>query len=219
MDRTHINRHNAQHSTGPKTEGGKSKSSLNALRHGLTSQIIVLPHEDLQAFRQLLKSFLNEYHPNGPTESHLVQTLAETAWRLHRASAHEINLLTLGVRTPDQLTEAPAEVQEAMAIAASLESRARALNNLSLHAQRLNRQFEKTLMLLKQLQAERRQTEQEQLEQAADLVQMHQSKGEPYDPAVDGFVFTKPEIDCFLRRRDREKRAVQARLHHANAAA
>jgi len=43
IDRAEINRANAQHSIGPKTPEGKQRSSLNALRHGLTGQIIVLP--------------------------------------------------------------------------------------------------------------------------------------------------------------------------------
>jgi hypothetical protein len=55
--RTEINRANAQHSTGPKTESGKQKSSLNALRHGLTSQIVVMPTEDLAAYQLHLQSF------------------------------------------------------------------------------------------------------------------------------------------------------------------
>jgi len=33
IDRAVINRANAQHSTGPRTEAGKQRASLNALRH------------------------------------------------------------------------------------------------------------------------------------------------------------------------------------------
>ena len=41
-----ANRRNAQKSTGPKTTEGKSNSSRNNLRHGLTGQISLLPTED-----------------------------------------------------------------------------------------------------------------------------------------------------------------------------
>src|ERR1700691_5879329 len=92
--RAEINRENAQHSTGPKTEAGKQRSSLNALRHGLTGQIVVMPSEDLHAYQLHLKSFTDEYHPNGATEANLVQALADASWRLNRVAALETNLLT-----------------------------------------------------------------------------------------------------------------------------
>src|SRR3712207_8831160 len=44
------NRANAQSSTGPKTDGGKAKSSLNATKHSLTSKQIVIPGEDPDAY-------------------------------------------------------------------------------------------------------------------------------------------------------------------------
>src|SRR5579863_5392196 len=103
IDRAEINRANSQHSTGPKTKAGKEKSSLNALRHGLTGQIIVLPSDDLEAYQCHVQNFVNHYHPDGPVESQLVQSLADTAWRQNRVVALENNLLTLGiVREPDQ---------------------------------------------------------------------------------------------------------------------
>ena len=96
-NRAEINRANSLHSTGPKTPEGKKNSSLNALRHGLTGQIVVMPTEDLEVYQQHLKSFTDEYHPSGATEAYLVQALADTSWRLNRVAAFETNLLTLGL--------------------------------------------------------------------------------------------------------------------------
>jgi len=45
-----VNLANSQHSTGPRTDSGKQRSSLNALRHGLTAASPVLPSEDQAAF-------------------------------------------------------------------------------------------------------------------------------------------------------------------------
>jgi len=209
--RTEINKANAQHSTGPRTKEGKRRSSLNALRHGLTGQIIVLPSDDLAAYQQHVDNFTAEYNPKGATECHLVQTLADTAWRQNRVAALENNLLTLGiVREPDQLDEAPDQVQQALSIAASLDSQTRALSNLSLHGQRLSRQFEKTMALLRELRTTREIQEELALDQASALVQMHALKGEPYDPADDGFVFSKRQIEAFMHAMDRAERASQA---------
>jgi len=211
LDRAQINRANSQHSTGPKTQAGKQRSSLNALRHGLTGQIIVLPGEDLEAYRRHVDSFIDEYHPKGATETHLVQSLADTAWRQNRVAALENNLLTLGiVREPEQLDDAPEQVQQALSIAAALDSQTRALANLSLHGQRLSRQFEKTLAKIRELQSARREQENEDLDKAATLVHAHGLQDEPYDPAEDGFVFSTEEIEAVLNRRGLDIRVDQA---------
>jgi len=47
------NRRNALKSTGPKTPEGKDAVRLNALKHGLLSQEILLPGEDEEALREL----------------------------------------------------------------------------------------------------------------------------------------------------------------------
>jgi hypothetical protein len=206
ITRTEINRANAKHSTGPKTQAGKHRSSLNALRHGLTGQTIVLPTDDLKSYQHHIQSFVNEYHPQGPTESQLVQSLADTAWRQNRAAALETNLITLALE-PNQPDD---QLGTALAIAAALDHQARALSTLSIHTQRLARQFEKTLALLHQIQSTRLEARQKELEQAANLVQMHQKENKPYHPAEDGFVFSNDEIDQFLRLRDRQARAAKA---------
>jgi len=213
IDRTAINRANSQHSTGPKTQSGKQRSALNALRHGLTGQIIVLPGEDLDAYQRHIASFTDEYHPHGATETQLVQTLADTAWRLNRVSALENNLLTLGmVHVPAQLDDAPEQVQNALSIAAALDSQTRALANLSLHGQRLSRQFEKTLSKIQELQSARRKQEKEDLDDAATLVHAAQLQDEPYDPREDGFVFSDEQIAAVLRRRARDQRVWEAKF-------
>ena len=41
-----ANRRNARKSTGPKTQKGKAVVRLNALKHGLLPQEVLLPNED-----------------------------------------------------------------------------------------------------------------------------------------------------------------------------
>ncbi|MEO7143011.1 MAG: hypothetical protein ABI165_05850, partial [Bryobacteraceae bacterium] len=66
-----ANRANAQLSTGPKTEAGKEASKNNAFKHGLTSQQIVLKHEDPQAFEQLKADTFADFSPVGLAEEML----------------------------------------------------------------------------------------------------------------------------------------------------
>jgi hypothetical protein len=48
-----ANRRNALKSTGPRTPEGKAAVRLNALKHGLLSEEILLPGEDEGALREL----------------------------------------------------------------------------------------------------------------------------------------------------------------------
>jgi hypothetical protein len=92
-DRAATNRANSQHSTGPRTEAGKQRSSQNALRHGLTAASPVLPSEDPAAYQDHRRRFFDEYQPATPTESQLVQELADTSWRLNRIPLLEAEVL------------------------------------------------------------------------------------------------------------------------------
>jgi hypothetical protein len=51
-----ANRRNAQKSTGPKTEAGKATAKFNALKHGMTAEVAVLPHEDKHSYEELRRA-------------------------------------------------------------------------------------------------------------------------------------------------------------------
>jgi len=206
--RTARNRANASHSTGPKTEAGKKRSSLNAYRHGLSGQTIILPAEDLDAYHKFTQQFFNDLKPVGTIEKQLVQSLADTSWRLNRVAALENNLIGLGFdeHSNSISTEHP-EAHAALVIVEALREETRALAVLGLHTARLSRHFEKTLKQLNDTQEKRHATEATQLREAAALLQMDQKQGLPYQPSEDGFVFSTPEIQTFIRRRDRLKAA------------
>ena len=195
-----INRANAQYSTGPTSEAGKHRSSLNALRHGLTGQIVVMPSEDLAAYQRHVKKFTDQYHPADATESQLVQTLADSAWRLNRAAALESNILTLPVRGEDA-------IQDTMAIAAAFEQQSKALANLSLHSQRLSRQFERAVTQLRELQKARRDIEERDMNDLLRILEKHERAGVPYNPSGDGFVFTPAQIHAARQKKDRYNKA------------
>ena len=68
--------------TGPVTEAGKAKMRDNALRHGLTSEHVVIKGEDLEEYEALRQELLDDWKPAGKQEEMLVAKIAESAWRL-----------------------------------------------------------------------------------------------------------------------------------------
>jgi hypothetical protein len=179
-----------------------------------------MPTDDLAAYQLHLNRYAAEYHPQGATESDLVQVLADTSWRLHRISALENNLLALGmVREPNPLTSAPPQIQDAMALVSALESQSKALSNLSMHGQRLSRQFERTIIQLRDLQKIRRAEEKQEMEKLLDIIEMVESKGNMYDPSADGFVFSDTQIMDSLSTRNRDRKAEEAYEHRCESAA
>jgi hypothetical protein len=87
-----ANRLNAQSSAGPKTETGRNRSRTNALRHGLTGQVITMTEEHRGAHDTLAKALMKDLSPEGAMETRLAQRIATDSWRLNRASAIEDNL-------------------------------------------------------------------------------------------------------------------------------
>jgi hypothetical protein len=88
----------------------------------------------------------------------------------------------------------------------------RAFANLGIYRQRLAREFERTLILLRQIQAERRNNEERQIDDAAKILKMHQDANLPYQPAQDGFVFSTAEIEAYIGREDRWQQATDHEL-------
>jgi hypothetical protein len=87
-----ANRRNALKSTGPKTPEGKAAVRLNALRHGLLSQEILLPGEDEEALRELGQNLKVELQPVGELESLLVDRIIASYWRLRRLGRVEAGI-------------------------------------------------------------------------------------------------------------------------------
>jgi hypothetical protein len=87
-----ANRHNALMSTGPRTPAGKAAVRLNALKHGLLSQEILLPRGDGEALRELGERLRAELQPVGELESLLVDRITAVLWRLRRLGKVEVGV-------------------------------------------------------------------------------------------------------------------------------
>jgi hypothetical protein len=201
--RAAVNRRNAARSTGPVTPEGKRRSSLNALRHGLTSQTVVLPEDDLAAYQEHCAQFHAELKPQGLLETKAVQTIADTYWRLDRIRAMENNLFSLGFHelSGELSTDDPA-IHCALVQAKSLDSRGDLLARLSLYEQRLNRTLTLAKAELKQLQQERAEAQKDAFLAAAKIRNLKQALNRPWQPEQDGFEFSNAELTLWMRRRE-----------------
>jgi hypothetical protein len=211
--RAEINRQNAALSTGPVTPQGKQKASLNALRHGLTGQTVVLPGDDLAAYRESCRQFHAELKPAGLLETTAVQTIADTHWRLDRIRAMEHNLFALGFeeQSPNIHVDDPA-IHAALAQAKAVQAHADVLVRLSLYEQRLNRTLAQAKAELKQLQQARRPQPQA-LEDASKVCKLKKALGEPWQPQDSGFEFSSEELTLWTHR---SELLHQAHEYHQN---
>jgi hypothetical protein len=206
--RAAINRANAQNSTGPRTEPGKQRSSLNALRHGLTAQTVVLPSEDPANYESHRRQFLEEYQPATATETQLVQELVDTAWRLNRIPLLEANLLARAENPPNEQAAIDFDIVDAHRLIASI----------NLQGTRLSRQFQNALDKLREIQEHRRERERSDLRDAAALLELYKHKERPWEPSDHGFVFSKEQVERAAERmlRQNEARHVEyCRFHKA----
>jgi hypothetical protein len=174
-----ANIENARHSTGPRTEEGKARSSQNALKHGLTSnKSLLLPDEDEEEFRRFEAGLKHTYMPLDALEADLVDDIISIQWRRKRAAFLEARILS--AENPDF----------------------KALNNISLIASRLKREFSATHKELMQLQVEREKNLDKTFEAAATIRRADLILNRPTDLATNGFVFSTAQIDEYIRRKD-----------------
>jgi hypothetical protein len=71
------NRQNAQARHGATTPEGKQRSSLNATKHGLTGETLVLSAEEQAPYAQFVKEYFEEWQPFDVTTRQLTQQLAD----------------------------------------------------------------------------------------------------------------------------------------------
>ncbi len=78
-----ANRANAQSSTGPRTEPGKSNARYNAFKHGILAVGVVLnTDKEREDFQELLQSCREDWHPQGLEEDFYTKELAIIYWKL-----------------------------------------------------------------------------------------------------------------------------------------
>lgn len=184
-----ANRENAHLSTGPKSNDGKAISSLNAVKTGLTGRTVLLPTDDAAEYQRHIEGYMKEFQPIGQRESDLVQSIADTQWRLLRIPSLESGIYALGhLEFKDAFEEHDASLRPGMIEVKTFLAYERQLRNLHLQESRLQRRREKEIAELRALQSQRQRKEAEDLENDGQALSPGTSKISR--PAENGFVFS-----------------------------
>lgn len=147
---------------GPRTPEGKAISSRNAIKHGVTSnELYVLQNENPEAWAQLLAEANEEFHPETPFESQIVEEIAFAKWRLRRSWHIERALFnnqmeeqadTLESRF-DKIDEGSRQGHAYKA----LSDHSTSITNLGRYQTRLERAYDRNVRNLRELRAAREQ--------------------------------------------------------------
>ncbi len=134
-----TNRVNAQHSTGPRNQEGKQKSSRNSEKHNLTGGWAFVEGEDREAYEAHIAAQFRQYKPLAEHEIFLTRELAGAMWRLDRARRMESELLEKSLN-PFACDEEKIAIQ---------------LERLTLYISAIERTYYKAYNELKKISAER----------------------------------------------------------------
>jgi hypothetical protein len=91
-----ANRENGKLSHGALSPETKQKCSMNALKHGLFSAKVLLPHEDVAAYESLVAAIFAHHKPVTEAEKLVIQSVADTEWKLVRIDRVESGIYAYG---------------------------------------------------------------------------------------------------------------------------
>ncbi|HEY2013368.1 MAG TPA: hypothetical protein VGH38_07695, partial [Bryobacteraceae bacterium] len=89
---TDANRRNARHSTGPRSEAGRARAAMNALKSGLHAQSMILPGENPAELQNLIGEYHDYHAPHSPEARAYCDKLAHGEWLSRRFGKIEVKL-------------------------------------------------------------------------------------------------------------------------------
>jgi len=194
-----ANRANSRLSTGPASTQGKAKACLNAVKTALTGRTVLLPADDAAAYEQHVLAYTKELRPLTQCECDLVQSIADTAWRLKRIPALEMAIYAQGrIQFASSFDDHDPSLRPSMMELQSFLTYEKQLRNLQLQESRLARRYEKDTAELRTMQRERDQREAIDFDVASKLYLAAKHDNKPFNPSDRGFDFSIDDIESYL---------------------
>ena len=88
-----ANRKNSKKSTGPISNKGKLKSSLNSIKHGLYGEKIAIIGENIDEINDIIEQLVKELKKVGSNQEIIVYKMVDLAIRLRRIPLLEAGVL------------------------------------------------------------------------------------------------------------------------------
>ena len=176
-----INRANAQKSTGPRSLPGKQRSKLNAVKHNLSGQHLILQETELAAYNRMAFAMFEDLNPKNEPERQIAQKIIDINFRLNRLTAIENNLFNFSL-TQNETDAAHDDRIEVMAAQTrAWTERAGYFDTLGRYEHRLSRQLLKYQEEFERMQASRKHQEFANRNQSAEEIEQDR-----FDPASFG---------------------------------
>jgi hypothetical protein len=148
-----ASRRNGAKSNGPKTAEGQERSSRNAIKHGLSSnKIVVLDGESEEAWEEYQRHFVAKFQPRDFVEERLVIQMAVNQYRLERVWSLQTATVDEESATQEEIVSVKYEQWDtALVHACSYNARKLDLKALDQYESRFVRNFDRALRQFNQI--------------------------------------------------------------------
>ena len=165
---------NGSKSTGPKTEEGKRRSSLNGLRHGLLSKNVLCDLEDVENFNIVVREHAECFQPESGVQEGLIEAMVVAYWKTRRAWALETNMMNQALaQTPIEDSHLDRITQAFTTLAAKP-----AYQLLDIYEGRLHRRYHRALNTMLALKPVSQHSEQTRLTEVTEETSLPPSREE-----------------------------------------
>jgi len=165
----------------------------------VTGRTVLLLTDEAAEYDRHVRAWQDDLCPLGARECDLVQSIADTTWRLKRIPCLESAIFAQGhIEFAESFNQHDPSLRASMIDVQTFMKYEKQLRNLQLQESRLVRRREKELAELRQIQQERKAWEREALETAAQLYLHAKESNQPFEPVANGFVFSIEQIQQHL---------------------
>jgi len=180
-----INRINK--STGPKSQIGKQRSRLNAVKHNLSGQHLILQESEVEAYNRMSAAMLNDLNPKSEPERQIAQKIIDINFRLNRLTAIENNLFTFGLTANEIDNDNDDRIEIMAAQTRAWTERVGTFDIIGRYEARLSRQLLQYQKEFERLQTVRKDQEFRDRHKSAEEIQADSFDPSSFGPPPDAY--------------------------------